>query len=56
MRLMSSSDAFEPQRFPGVRHEISPYFGVPQHLDRIAEFWDIGQAVPGSYVNENGMF
>ena len=24
--------------------------------DRIAEFWDIGQAVPESDVNENGMF
>jgi predicted SnoaL-like aldol condensation-catalyzing enzyme len=24
--------------------------------DRIAEFWDIGQAVPESNVNENGMF
>ena len=24
--------------------------------DRIAEFWDIGQAVPDSNVNENGMF
>ena len=24
--------------------------------DRIAQFWDIGQAVPQSNVNENGMF
>lgn len=24
--------------------------------DRIVEFWDIGQAVPESNVNENGMF
>ena len=24
--------------------------------DRIVEFWDIGQAVPDSNVNENGMF
>lgn len=24
--------------------------------DRIAEFWDIGQAVPENNVNENGMF
>jgi predicted SnoaL-like aldol condensation-catalyzing enzyme len=24
--------------------------------DRIAEFWDIGQEVPESNVNENGMF
>ena len=24
--------------------------------DRIVEFWDIGQAVPESDVNENGMF
>lgn len=24
--------------------------------DRIAEFWDIGQAVPEDSVNENGMF
>ena len=24
--------------------------------DRIAEFWDIGQSVPESNVNENGMF
>lgn len=47
--------------FSRVRQKPADRGGAVVHIfrfegDRIAEFWDIGQAVPESYVNENGMF
>jgi predicted SnoaL-like aldol condensation-catalyzing enzyme len=47
--------------FSRVRQHPNDLGGAVVHIfrfegDRIAEFWDIGQAVPENSVNENGMF
>jgi predicted SnoaL-like aldol condensation-catalyzing enzyme len=47
--------------FSRVRQRPGELGGAVVHIfrfegNRIAEFWDIGQAVPEDSVNENGMF
>lgn len=47
--------------FSRVRQHADDRGGAAVHLfrfadERIAEFWDIGQAVPDVSINENGMF
>ena len=47
--------------FSRVRQNPSDLGGAVVHIfrfedSRIAEFWDVGQAVPENSVNENGMF
>jgi len=47
--------------FSRVRQHPNDLGGAVVHIfrfegNRIAEFWDIGQAVPENSVNENGMF
>jgi predicted SnoaL-like aldol condensation-catalyzing enzyme len=55
----------EDGEYVAVHSRLSRAAGNPDmavvHLfrfedDRIVELWDIGQAVPGNIVNENGMF
>jgi predicted SnoaL-like aldol condensation-catalyzing enzyme len=54
-------DGNEVAVFSRVRQHPEDRGGAVVHIfrfqgDRIAEFWDIGQAVPEDSVNENGMF
>jgi predicted SnoaL-like aldol condensation-catalyzing enzyme len=47
--------------FSRIRQNASDRGGAAVHIfrfdgNRIAELWDIGQAVPAESVNENGMF
>jgi hypothetical protein len=47
--------------FSCIRQNASDRGGAAVHIfrfegGRIAELWDIGQAVPADNVNENGMF
>lgn len=47
--------------FSRVRQHAGDLGGAVVHIfrfadGRIAEFWDIGQAVPNDSINENGMF
>jgi predicted SnoaL-like aldol condensation-catalyzing enzyme len=54
-------DGNEVAVFSRVRQHPSDRGGAVVHIfrfeeDRIAELWDIGQAVPENSINENGMF
>ena len=59
--LASLEDGEMVAIYSRVRHEPDDIGVAIVHLfrfagDRIAELWDIGQEVPATTVNENGMF
>ena len=58
---MALQDGDRVAVFSRVRQRPDDRGGAVVHLfrfegDRIAELWDVGQAVPEDSVNENGMF
>jgi predicted SnoaL-like aldol condensation-catalyzing enzyme len=58
---MALQDGDRVAVFSRVRQRPGDLGGAVVHLfrfegDRIAELWDVGQAVPEESVNENGMF
>jgi predicted SnoaL-like aldol condensation-catalyzing enzyme len=58
---MALQDGDRVAVFSRIRQRPDDLGGAVVHIfrfegDRIAEGWDIGQAVPEEMINENGMF
>lgn len=58
---MALQDGDRVAVFSRIRQRPDDRGGAVVHLfrfegDRVAELWDVGQAVPEERVNENGMF